>query len=118
MRLVSVLTGHQSAARAGGKIGGAETERFLCFRTRSGALCGSGYCRTENIAQGGRSPLRPRRYGWRLYSDRYGWWRAQGYHRFVYMERVGDQHVAQSEIMDSSDEKAFEMIWLAFYAGL
>ena len=75
-------------------------------------------CRAENIAQGGRSPVRPRSYGGRLYSDRYGWWRVQGDHRFMYMERVGDLHVALPEIMDSSDGKAFEMIWLAFYSGL
>lgn len=74
------------------------------------------HCADQDIAEprtsrrAGDPSVRPRRYGWGLYSDRYGWWRAQGYHRFVYMERVGDQHVAQPEIMDSSDEKAFEMI--------
>lgn len=56
MRLVSVLTGHQSAARAGGKIGGAETERFSCFRTRSGALCGSGYLPNQEHCAGRAIP--------------------------------------------------------------
>ncbi|AXY23318.1 hypothetical protein CD178_02571 [Komagataeibacter saccharivorans] len=36
----------------------------------------------------------------------------------MYMERVGDLHVALPAVMDCSDGKAFEMIWLAFYPGL